>query len=294
MIRIVSLTLVALLATALRGDTAQVVGDRQTCTVPNVSSVRAQPAVPRAGSLFHVRIPRSSAAAKFSASVSGEPLHFHQRGDLLEAIAAVPVDSITGVTLELRCESGQTSTVRIVTQPGSYKLERLHVAPQFSAAPDAAVLARQASEAQQAAVVSRTSQSTPQLWSEPFVAPRATRITSPFGGGRTFNGAVTSRHMGTDYAGAVGDEVRASNRGVVRLIGKFYLGGNVVYIDHGEGLVTAYLHLSKQLVAVGDTVQRGAVIGRVGATGRVTGPHLHLIARYGMITVDPATLLSLR
>jgi murein DD-endopeptidase MepM/ murein hydrolase activator NlpD len=116
-------------------------------------------------------------------------------------------------------------------------------------------------------------------------------VTSGFGRGRVFNGTVTSRHMGTDFAGAVGAPVRAANRGVVRIVDRFYLGGNVVYIDHGAGLVTAYLHLSQADVAVGDTVQRGQIIGRVGATGRVTGPHLHLIARYGQITVDPLTLL---
>ena len=97
--------------------------------------------------------------------------------------------------------------------------------------------------------------------------------------------------MGTDYAGAVGAPVRAANRGVVRLVESFHLGGNVIYLDHGAGLVTAYLHLSEQLVAVGDTVERGATIGRVGATGRVTGPHLHWITRYGGVTVDPASLL---
>ena len=124
------------------------------------------------------------------------------------------------------------------------------------------------------------------------MVPRPSRITSGFGSGRTFNGAVTSRHMGTDYAGAVGAPVRAVNRGVVRLVDAFYLGGNVVYIDHGEGLVTAYLHLSRQRVAEGDTVTRGQIIGNVGATGRVTGPHLHLITRFGMVTVDPLSVIG--
>ena len=100
--------------------------------------------------------------------------------------------------------------------------------------------------------------------------------------------------MGTDFAGAIGAPVRATNRGIVRVVGTFYLGGNVIYLDHGAGIVTAYLHLSRQLVQVGDTIARGAVIGEVGATGRVTGPHLHLIARYGSITVDPASLFAQR
>jgi murein DD-endopeptidase MepM/ murein hydrolase activator NlpD len=173
-------------------------------------------------------------------------------------------------------------------------MERLSVAPKFSAPPDSALQARMRREADMAAVVSRNAHVTPRLWSKPFVVPRESRTTSGFGGGRTFNGTVTSRHMGIDYAGAVGTPVRATNRGVVRLVNAFYLGGNVIYIDHGEGIVTAYLHLSKQLVAVGDTVQQGGVIGHVGATGRVTGPHLHFIARYGGITVNPASLYAIR
>ena len=102
--------------------------------------------------------------------------------------------------------------------------------------------------------------------------PRDSRITSGFGSGREFNGQVQSRHTGTDFAGAVGTPVRAAARGVVALADTFYLAGRVIYIDHGEGLVSAYFHLSRHDVAAGDTVQAGQVIGQVGATGRVTGP----------------------
>ena len=107
-----------------------------------------------------------------------------------------------------------------------------------------------------------------------------------------FNGAVRSRHFGVDLAGAVGAPVRAANRGVVALVADFLLAGTAVYIDHGEGLVTGYFHLSKSEVAEGDTVARGAIVGRVGATGRVTGPHLHWIARYGTVTVDPLSVVE--
>ena len=133
---------------------------------------------------------------------------------------------------------------------------------------------------------------TPRLWAEPFRRPRPGRVTSSFGRGREYNGTVTSRHTGTDFAGAVGAPVVATNRGVVRLIDRFYLGGNVVYLDHGAGLVSAYLHLSATAVAVGDTVARGQVIGRGGSTGRVTGPHLHWVVRYGRTSVDPESLLT--
>jgi murein DD-endopeptidase MepM/ murein hydrolase activator NlpD len=229
-----------------------------------------------------------------TARIAGEPLHFRMQGDSAVAFAAAPVDSGAGLDLDMLCADGTRATVRVPTATAEYPLERLRVAPRFGTAPDSALAARQRREAQRAGAVSRASHDTPRLWSDAFIVPRESRITSGFGGGRTFNGTVTSRHMGTDYAGAVGAPVRASNRGVVRLVDAFYLGGNVVYIDHGAGVVTAYLHLSRQLVAEGDTVQRGDVIGHVGATGRVTGPHLHFIARYGNITIDAASLIGVR
>lgn len=268
----------------------------------------ASPAAPVAGTI--VRIPLGGATeggrifgvaasgiagcnGVTAASLGGEPLHLAGSGTDLHAFAGIPIDSSRGITLRLQCADGSTTNIRIPTAAGSYRMERLQVAPRFSAPPDSALSARLARESARAAQVSRTAHDTPPLFEQPFARPRPSRITSPFGGGRMFNGTVTSRHMGTDFAGAVGTPVAASNRGVVRIVDAFYLGGNVIYIDHGAGIVTAYLHLSKQLVAVGDTVQRGQTIGQVGASGRVTGPHLHFIARYGQITVDPASLFSL-
>lgn len=99
--------------------------------------------------------------------------------------------------------------------------------------------------------------------------------------------------MGTDFAGKVGAPVRAAARAVVALVADFYLAGHAVYLDHGGGLLTGYFHLSRIDVAQGDTVAAGQTIGAVGRSGRVTGPHLHWIARYGEITVDPASLFAL-
>jgi murein DD-endopeptidase MepM/ murein hydrolase activator NlpD len=98
--------------------------------------------------------------------------------------------------------------------------------------------------------------------------------------------------MGVDLAGATGAPVISSNRGVVVIVHDFYYAGNAIHVDHGKGLTTAYMHLSETNVAVGDTVARGEVIGRVGSTGRVTGPHLHWHAKYGLVTVNPLTLLE--
>ena len=168
---------------------------------------------------------------------------------------------------------------------------RLEVDTGFTRVLDTLTERRIARENARAREVGRASHATPRLWRSAFVQPRASVVTSPFGTGRVFNGAVTSRHLGVDFRGKVGDTIRAANRGVVALADAFFLAGNVVYIDHGAGLVTGYFHMSATLVAVGDTVKRGQTVGLVGNSGRVTGPHLHWSARYGALTVNPLDLI---
>jgi murein DD-endopeptidase MepM/ murein hydrolase activator NlpD len=177
---------------------------------------------------------------------------------------------------------------------GSYSMERLSVAPEMATPPNAATATRIEEESARAMAVARGAHDTPRMWNPGGLQrPRPSRITSGFGNGRQFNGEVQSRHMGTDFAGAVGEPVLAPADGVVALVGSFYLGGNVIYIDHGGGLSSAYLHLSATAVKQGDSVKAGQRIGSVGATGRVTGPHLHWIVRYGNVTVDPLSFLAL-
>lgn len=259
--------------------------------------VSFSPARPRQGALFTVIVRPDGMASDVEGRVAGEPLHFERDSTgRFTALAAVPVDSIgtLGVTIVVLGEDIADTSVRTIPiEKGDFRLERLTVAPRFGRAPDSVTRARMADEGRRAREVAIATHATPRLWEPPFQRPRPGRVTSPFGRGRQFNGQVTSQHLGTDFAGAVGAPVRAVNRGVVRIVDAFFLGGNVVYLDHGAGLLSAYLHLSKADVAVGDTVERGDVVGRVGATGRVTGPHLHLIARFGTVTVDPMSLLSL-
>jgi hypothetical protein len=257
------------------------------------AAVSWEPQQPIRGTVFRVRVRGTLPGAAIAGTAAGEPLHF-SADSVPESLAAIPIESGDSVTVVVRCSSnGSDSLVtRVATASGNYPVERLRVAPAFGRPPDSATAARIERESNRAVGVARQAHTTPRLWNGPFAAPRDTRITSAFGGGREYNGTITSRHMGTDFAGATGTPVRATNRGVVRIVDAFFYGGNVIYVDHGAGLSTAYLHLSEQLVAAGDTVERGQVIGRVGATGRVTGPHLHFIVRYGSVTVDPLSLLS--
>ncbi|MGH7546069.1 MAG: M23 family metallopeptidase, partial [Gemmatimonadota bacterium] len=131
------------------------------------------------------------------------------------------------------------------------------------------------------------------VWSEPFAKPRDDVATSFFGTRRMFNGQVRSRHLGYDLRGEPGDPIYASNRGRVALARDLYFSGNSVYLDHGLGLFTAYFHMSEILVEEGEWVEKGRLIGKVGATGRVTGPHVHWSISFQGIPLDPEHLLTL-
>jgi hypothetical protein len=252
------------------------------------------PKSPVQGTLFRVLV-TGSGQAPAAASAAGEPLHFTKTDTGWEALAAAPLD--LGAELELLVAiemAGSTDRMRlrVPIARGTYALEKLTVAPRFGGPQDSASQARITRERERALAVSRAAHSTPRLWQE-VLEPRDSRVTSAFGSGREFNGQVQGRHTGMDLAGAVGAPVRAAARGVVALADTFYLAGRVIYIDHGAGLVSAYFHLSRHDVAVGDTVQAGQQIGLVGATGRVTGPHLHWVVRYGAVSVDPASFLAI-
>lgn len=258
------------------------------------ASLSWEPDVPARGALFLVRVRAVASGTRLTGAAAGEPLHF-PADSVAESLAGIPIEGSDSIAIVVICSlNGETDSLvaRVPTSSGNYPVERLRVAPAFGRQPDSATSARIERESRRAVDVARQAHTTPRLWQDPFARPRETRITSGFGGGREYNGSITSRHMGTDFAGATGSPVRATNRGVVRIVDAFYYGGNVVYIDHGAGVSSAYLHLAEHLVAAGDTVQRGQVIGRVGATGRVTGPHLHFIVRYGALTVDPMSLFA--
>ncbi|HEU4647851.1 MAG TPA: M23 family metallopeptidase [Gemmatimonadales bacterium] len=241
---------------------------------------------------IQLRLPAGRHPEIVEGSAAGEPLHFHRQANgRYAALIAAPIAGQDTLRVSIVVD-GDTTEIRLPLAEGSYRHEQLRVAQKF-AKPDSAAQERIRGEIDQARAISRSAHDTPRLWQGAFLPPRSGRITSRFGTAREFNGEVLSRHMGTDFAGKVGAPVRATNRGVVTLVADFYLAGTAVYIDHGEGLVTGYFHLSRALVAQGDTVRRGQIIGRVGQSGRVTGPHLHWVARLGNISVDPASLLNL-
>jgi murein DD-endopeptidase MepM/ murein hydrolase activator NlpD len=131
-------------------------------------------------------------------------------------------------------------------------------------------------------------------WAGQFTAPTEAEISDVFGAERVFNGKTQSTHFGLDFRVPSGTPVAAMNGGTVLLARPLYFEGNFVVLDHGQGLLTLYLHLSEFKVKEGDQVKRGQIIGLSGGTGRATGPHLHIAVRWQGTYLDPASLIRLR
>ena len=126
-------------------------------------------------------------------------------------------------------------------------------------------------------------------WTEPLIAPVSGCLTSPFGVKRLHNGKVTGDyHAGLDQRSPNGGPIRAATGGVVKLVRPWKLHGNTVAIDHGQGVETIYLHMSKFAASEGAIVKQGDVIGYVGSTGRSTGPHLHWSMYVNGVPVNPS------
>ena len=130
-------------------------------------------------------------------------------------------------------------------------------------------------------------------WSGNFQPPVTAPISDVFGTARVFNGQTQSVHQGLDFGVPSGTPVDALNKGVVLLARPLFFEGNCVFLDHGQGLLTIYMHLSKIEVKEGDPVKRGQEVGLSGGTGRATGPHLHVAVRWQGVYLDPAVLLRL-
>ena len=174
-------------------------------------------------------------------------------------------------------------TVNIVA--GNYKKESLKVAPRH-VKPSPEDLQRIKAEKKEIRRIYASSNNT-RLWYGRFKKPLASDITSVFGTQRLFNGELQSYHRGTDLRAKTGTPVYASNSGIVRLAKNLFYSGNIVIVDHGKGIFTNYAHLSKIQVRAGQHIARGDPIGLSGATGRVSGPHLHWGVKTNGAYVDP-------
>ena len=126
------------------------------------------------------------------------------------------------------------------------------------------------------------------LFDKPVQGP----LSSPFGLRRFFNGEERNPHSGLDFAVGAGTPIKAPAAGKVILIGNYFFNGNTVFVDHGQGLISMFCHMSKIDVTLGQSLPRGGIVGRVGATGRATGPHMHWNVSLNDARVDPAIFIG--
>jgi murein DD-endopeptidase MepM/ murein hydrolase activator NlpD len=264
-------------------------------------AVTLAPAVVVAGSpeLIRVALPaRATADTTIEGDWLGQKLAFFWSPDrhAWYALAGVDVEAPSGPSkLRIRAVSKNGGTIdlsrSIEIHEAHYRTGTLTVAPKF-VAPPAEESARIKAEIELKAKIFAVSAPEP-LWSGDFRAPVHAPPTDSFGTRRTFNGQLASVHKGMDFRAPTGTVVRAGNSGVVVLARPLYFEGNCVVIDHGLGLYTISMHLSRIDVREGQHIAKDQPVGLSGATGRVTGPHLHWAVRWRNAYLDPAKLLQM-
>jgi len=198
-------------------------------------------------------------------------------------------DAGPSATLVARLRDGRTATRALTISPRAWRIERLPIGPRPGATPSEEFARRRAAELARIGAA-RALETGSQGWRQAFVWPARGRISGLFGSQRIYNGTPGSYHSGTDIAtGTSGTPFVAPADGVVILAADrpFTLEGRLLMIDHGMGLNSAFLHSSELLVREGDTVRQGQPIGRIGATGRATGPHLHWSLMWRGQRLDP-------
>jgi murein DD-endopeptidase MepM/ murein hydrolase activator NlpD len=206
------------------------------------------------------------------------------------AVVGLPLATTPGThRLQVSATDG-TRSIAFKVEDKRYRTQKLHIENERQVEPLAEDLARIESDRRRTEDALST-YSTPAAASFTLASPVTGIRSDSFGSRRIFNGQPRNPHSGMDIAPPTGTPIKAPAAGVVLDVGDFFFNGNTVFIDHGYGLVTMYCHLSKIAVKVGDRVERGAIIGEVGATGRVTGPHLHFGVGLNRAMVDPSLLL---
>jgi murein DD-endopeptidase MepM/ murein hydrolase activator NlpD len=261
-------------------------------------AVRVQPARPVNGAPILLEVTAPQRLQSLSGEWLGHPVYFsfESTGKVWVGIAGVSLKTAAGsYALKLSGETAAGRSVsferKILVGRAKYPSVAVKVPTKFTEPnPD------QVKEITKAKAVKDDTfakVSPEREWRGEFRAPVEARVSDVFGTRRTFNGKTQSMHEGLDYAVGTGTPVHAINSGTVLLAKPLYFEGNCVVIDHGQGLLSLYLHLSEFKVNEGDHVTTGQEIGLSGGSGRATGPHLHIAVRWEGVYLDPATMLKL-
>lgn len=195
----------------------------------------------------------------------------------------------------LRAETQQDIVIeqRLAVAPGNWQIEQVD-APLLGGAQSSEEFQKLRAGELEQIVAARAIRSDSQGWRQDFIWPVKARISGRFGAQRIYRGTPAAYHNGVDLAGGLGTTYVAPADGVVVLAAAqpFTLEGNLLILDHGEGLNSALLHSQQLLVKLGERVKQGQPLGRIGATGRVSGPHLHWAVKWRDARIDPMTLVE--
>jgi murein DD-endopeptidase MepM/ murein hydrolase activator NlpD len=240
---------------------------------------------PAQGGLITGQVPRGA----LSVSFDGRDLPLTPDGFFLLGFDR---DASTRATLNARLSDGTRIERLLAIAPGAWRIEHVAANPTGGAKTSAEFAARRGAELARINAA-RALVNESNGWRQQFVRPVSGRISGLFGAQRIYNGTPGSYHSGMDIAAPTGTVFVAPANGVVTLAAAepFTLEGHLLMIDHGMGLNSAFLHASELLVREGDIVRQGQPIGKVGATGRASGPHLHWGMKWNAARIDPMRLL---
>lgn len=232
---------------------------------------------------------RGSAPPGSEVTYAGRMLRLTDAGDFVFGVAR---DASGSAVVEVTHADGRSTRHAVTIVPRDWPLQRVDGVPPKTVNPPPAIAARIARE--QAAVnTARQRDDARSHFTQTFDWPVKGRISGRFGRARVYNGTPGGAHSGMDIAAGTGTPVKAPAAGVVTFAdADMYLTGGTVVLDHGHGVSSNFLHLSRIDVQVGDTVAQGDVLGAVGATGRATGPHLHWGMNWFDVRVDPQLVLD--
>jgi len=258
----------------------------QRVTVPHGPAMLQIEGTPRQGGLLRGRVPAGTGAL----ALDGTPIAYDP--DTGDFIIAFDRDAPARAELVVTRMSGGTDRRPLDVAPGQWRIEQVNASPTGTASSEEFRRLRAGELARINAARARQTDSAG--WKQHFIWPVRARISGIFGSQRIYRGTPGSYHSGLDMAGGAGTVYVAPADGVVTLAAEspFTLEGNLLMIDHGMGLNSAFLHSQRLLVKEGEVVRQGQPIGIIGATGRVTGPHLHWSMKWRDARIDPLLLLD--
>jgi murein DD-endopeptidase MepM/ murein hydrolase activator NlpD len=251
------------------------------------------PSTVHPGDVARVDVGEIGSDEHITATVLGQQLRFHydEQAGRWRALIGVDLDTKPGA-YELRVQRSGTAaetTRTLRVEPKQFRVRRLRVAAEFVDPPAQALEQIAKDTALFAAAYRRVSE---RKWTAPFILPVEGAPTSNFGTRSYYNGQRRTPHAGVDFVGETGTPVRAANRGEIVVSAPMYFTGNTIVVDYGDRVFSVFAHLSELRVKTGDMVEAQTIVGLVGATGRVTGPHLHWSVRLNGARVDPLSLVS--